>query len=83
MGNPLLEDHGLPPFRSIKAEHVLPAIDALLTGNRQVVESLLSKGAAGWQDLFRIIEEHDDGLNRAFAPIRHLNSVLSTAPTGC
>ncbi len=36
--NPLLDAHSLPPFAEIKPEHVVPAIETLLTENREAIE---------------------------------------------
>ena len=41
MSNPLLESHELPPFSTIKAEHIEPAIRAIIERNKAQVERLL------------------------------------------
>ena len=78
MANPLLEDRPLPPFKSITAEQMKPAIEELLTGNRSMCRQLLSEGKSGWNDLIRVLEENDARLANAFAPIRHMNSVVNS-----
>ncbi len=82
MSNPLLEVHQLPPFRAIEAKHVIPAIDQLLSSNRQVIDELLEKvavsGDANWDSLVRVIEEMDDLLSQSFSPVSHMNSVVNT-----
>lgn len=78
MNNPLLEDHELPPFNSIRAEHVVPAIEALLGECRDKVDTLLAAGESGWEGLIAVIEEQNDRLDRALAPVRHLNAVMNT-----
>ena len=34
VNNPLLQSYDLPPFSTIRAEHVLPAIETILADNR-------------------------------------------------
>ena len=41
--NPLLQSHDLPPFSQIRAEHVLPAIEAILADNRKAIAEILEK----------------------------------------
>lgn len=78
MSNPLLENHELPPFRSILPEHVEPAIDHLLAESRRVVSESLASGNRDYHHLVRKIEEQDDRLAKAFAPVGHLNSVMNS-----
>ncbi|MFP4648789.1 MAG: M3 family metallopeptidase [Halorhodospira sp.] len=74
--NPLLSDHPLPPFSKIQAEHVLPAVDALIESGRQTLESALATGPPHtWEHLMQPLEEADDRLARAWAPISHLHAV--------
>ena len=78
MANPLLDDHLLPPFKSIRAEHIEPAIEELLARNRSMRRQLLSEGKSGWNDLIRVLEENDAILGNVFAPVRHMNSVVNS-----
>ncbi|MDQ2696660.1 MAG: oligopeptidase A [Pseudomonadota bacterium] len=77
MTNPLLDTADLPAFSAIRPEHVEPAIDALLARNRARLEELLAGTGYTWDSLIRPIEEMDDDLNRAWAPVRHLNAVMN------
>ena len=83
MSNPLLEVHQLPPFKAIEAKHVIPAIDQLLSSNRQVIDELLEKAAVSgdvsWHSLVPVIEEMDDLLSQSFSPVSHMNSVVNTS----
>lgn len=76
--NPLLENHELPPFAEIKAEHVEPAIDELLTTNRSAIMELLGQGNPSWTSIIDPIEELEDRLQKAFSPVSHMNSVVNT-----
>lgn len=77
--NPLLRDFELPPFDEIKPEHVEPAIDRILSENRRKLAELLASGGPWtWESLILPLEEMDDRLDKAWAPVRHLNAVVST-----
>ncbi|MEJ2362719.1 MAG: oligopeptidase A [Gammaproteobacteria bacterium] len=79
MDNPLLSMTGLPPFSKIKPDHVEPAVDALIASNRQLVERLISEvSQPGWDNFIQPIEEADDRLNRVWAPVSHMNSVVNS-----
>jgi len=79
MENPLLSMTGLPPFSKIKPEHVEPAVDALIASNRQLVERLIRDiSNPTWENFIQLIEEADDRLNRAWAPVSHMNSVVNS-----
>ncbi len=78
MSNPLLEQHELPPFSAIEADHILPAIESLLAQNRAAIDTLLESAEPTWDGLARVLEENDDRLNQAFSPVRHLNSVMNS-----
>ena len=79
MNNPLLERHELPPFDLIKPEHVVPAIEQILSENRQEVNKLLSADVQGYEDLILRLEALDDRLNQAFSPVSHMNAVVNSA----
>jgi len=79
MSNPLLEDATLPAFSRIKPEHVEPAIDELLADGRTLIHRLTADlSSASWDRFVQPIEEEDDRLARAWAPVSHLNSVISS-----
>ena len=78
MNNPLLEINELPPFKNIRPEHVVPAIDTLLASNRLKIQELLENNTNTGQGLVAGIEEMDDILGQCFSPISHMNSVVNT-----
>ena len=79
MSNPLLEQHALPPFSRIKAEHAEPAIRQLIERNKREIEELLEQQESYcWQSLLTPIEQLDDELAQAFSPVSHLNSVCNS-----
>ncbi|MCH2041857.1 MAG: oligopeptidase A [Saccharospirillaceae bacterium] len=81
MSNPLLEEHLLPPFSSIQADQVVPAMEQRLNQNRERINQLLTelKGTTpSWNSLVAPIEQWDDELSKAWSPVGHLNGVLNT-----
>ena len=79
MQNPLLDKNELPPFGSIKAEHVVPAIKKLIDDGRDEIEALLDSGKNNWHELVEVVEEVNDRLSQAYSPVSHMNSVVNTA----
>ncbi|QUM86836.1 oligopeptidase A [Moritella sp. 28] len=79
MTNPLLTMTGLPPFKSIKPEHIVPAVTQAIQDCEAVIDSVLSNTAAvTWDNLVAPLEESDDRLGRVWSPIGHLNAVVSS-----
>ncbi|GIC78382.1 oligopeptidase A [Moritella sp. F3] len=78
MTNPLLTMTGLPPFASIKPEHIVPAITQAITDcEAAIVNVLANDDAVTWANLVAPLEESDDRLGRIWSPIGHLNAVVS------
>jgi oligopeptidase A len=79
MPNPLLENHLLPPFVSIQAEHVEPAISELIEHSQRSIDNLLAANTDyNWDNLMAEIEELEDTLTKAWSPVGHLNAVMNT-----
>lgn len=78
LNNPLLESHTLPPFSNIKAEHIHPAIEALVNDNLSAVDALLKTQPSSWATLCEPLEELNDKLEQAWSPVSHLNAVVQT-----
>jgi oligopeptidase A len=79
MTNPLLAQHGLPPFTQIKPEHVKPAIDTLLAESRALAEKLLQENSTySWDNLVEPLDDMDDRISRAWSPVSHMNSVVNS-----
>ena len=78
MPNPLLDEFELPPFSSIKAADIEPAVDQLLADNKKRLKELLANGGPyTWANLVYPIELMDDQLSRMWSPVSHLNSVMN------
>jgi len=79
MTNPLLTSFTLPPFSSIKPEHVVPAVTQALDDCRAAVEKAVAQSAPyTWENLVQPLAEVDDRLGRLFSPVSHLNSVKNS-----
>src|SRR5690348_14609587 len=77
--NPLLDFSGLPRFDAIRAEHVTPAVDALLADARKAIERVASDTrAATWENVVTPTEEPLEHLDRAWSAVRNLNAVMSS-----
>ncbi|WP_447744143.1 oligopeptidase A [Pseudomonas nicosulfuronedens] len=79
--NPLLQSYDLPPFSSIRPEHVKPAIEQILADNRAAIEGILAQqnGAPTWAGLVLAMDELHDRLGKAWSPVSHLNAVCNSA----
>ena len=79
MPNPLLDFSGLPRFDRIRAEHVAPAIAALLATARTAVDEVgADSRPPTWENMVAPTETAFDHLDRAWGAVKHLNAVVST-----
>jgi oligopeptidase A len=77
--NPLLDFSGLPRFAEFRAEHVGPAVDYLLTGNRALVAVLADDpDTSAWDDFVQPLEDANEQLYRAWGQVAHLNAVMNS-----
>jgi oligopeptidase A len=68
--------HDIPLFSSIKAEHIQPALEAIIADNKQAIEGLLAIDNADWDNFIHPFEELDERLSKMWDTVSHLNSVL-------
>jgi oligopeptidase A len=73
--NPLLAGGGLPAFDRIRAEHVVPAIRALLGSLELEFTELEQSISPSWEGLVEPLERLSDGLERPWSAVRHLIGV--------
>ncbi|EIJ41906.1 Zn-dependent oligopeptidase [Beggiatoa alba B18LD] len=79
MNNPLLNHDTLPQFSQIKPEHVDPALTKILESNLAEIHRLLETAKPyTWDSLINPLNELNDRLNKTWAPVGHLNSVLDS-----
>nr|WP_153919454.1 oligopeptidase A [Pseudomonas sp. JG-B] len=81
MSNPLLQDFDLPPYSTIRPEHVEPAVGQILADNRAAIADLLARqdGTPTWKGLVLALDELGERLGRAWSPVSHLNAVCNNA----
>ncbi|NLY64659.1 MAG: oligopeptidase A, partial [Alcaligenaceae bacterium] len=79
--NPLLAPLSeLINYRSIKAEHIVPALDHLLAETRKSIDEIVEKTQQPTWDNFIAPLEYDSAcLWRAWSVAGHLNAVVNTA----
>jgi len=78
--NPLLRSlhEELPPFNDIRPGHVLPALNQLLTGNRNEIDRLSRLKEPDWPSLMAPLEVMEERLHRVWQPVCHLNAVCDS-----
>ena len=77
VANPLLDFTQLPRFAAIRPEHVVPALDRLLSENRLELKRLVVAGGLyTWDNFAQPIEDMKERLNRMWSPVSHLHSVM-------
>lgn len=81
MTNPLLHTDRLPAFRSIRSQHVLPALETVLEENRSGIEQLVERAGERptWDGLVVPLQRLDARLSQVWAPVGHLNAVMNSS----
>ncbi|MBW4633087.1 MAG: M3 family metallopeptidase [Iphinoe sp. HA4291-MV1] len=77
--NPLLKGSGLPPFKEIKAENVVPAFNQLLTELDQELATLEANVEPTWSGLVEPLEKLTERLNWSWAIVNHLMGVKNSS----
>ena len=56
--NPLLQPYDLPPFSAIRAEHLVPAVEQIITESRNATATIITSQAPfpTWDDLVQALE---------------------------
>lgn len=79
MPNPPFSQAMLPLFKNIEPSKIEPEISCLLTKHREKVVSLLSQPEPyTWDNIMLPLEDMNDELNKVWAPISHLHSVMES-----
>jgi oligopeptidase A len=76
-GNPLIDAKPLPPFDSVRPEHVEPAVRRVLAEQRAALAKA-ERVASPDLEWLRGLERINTEIHRVWGPITHLNSVLSS-----
>lgn len=78
MSNPLLEEQLLPPFSSIKPEHIVPAVEKIIADNENKMNELLTNcSEPTWENIIEPLEELERVFNDAWSPVGHMNAVVN------
>ena len=82
LSNPLLADSQLPAFSDIKPEHIKPAVEALIEECKTAINAAVELAESGqhltWETLVENVERADNKLSKAWSPVSHMNSVVSS-----
>jgi oligopeptidase A len=74
--NPLLDFSDLPRFDTVQPAHVKPAIEALLSDGRALIERLTAaQTPATWRDFAGALADGLEPFSRAWGVVGHLHSV--------
>ena len=77
--NPLLIPGELPPLQDIEPRHVLAAVGAIVEHNEASIEQLLDEvDSPTWESVVQPVEDLNERLNMAWAPVSHLNGVSNS-----
>ena len=80
--NPLLDFSGLPRFDAIRAEHVTPAVDALIADARAAVDAVATDPRPPtWDNVVEPLADALDRLDRAWGAVA--TSTPSSARPRC
>ena len=75
--NTLLKSTLLPAFSKIKKKDMHSAMKHLVAENQKIVKNIEKLKTLTWNNFIYKLEESDDKISKAWAPIRHLNSVMN------
>jgi oligopeptidase A len=76
--NSLLEPGVLPAFSKIMPQMIQSAIEHLISENRSEIKQLSAQQRPDWDNLIKPLSLLSDRLDKAWSPVRHLNSVKSS-----
>jgi oligopeptidase A len=78
-GNPLCADAPIPDFSAVRPEHVEPAVRGVIAAEELELARLEGVPAPTLAWLAELERVHE-AVHRVWAPVEHLNAVLSTPP---
>jgi oligopeptidase A len=78
MENPLLAQDTLPAFKSIRPEHVEPAVREVLAAGRERIGELASLASPTFASVVVPLEELRHKIARTWSPVSHLNAVQNS-----
>ncbi len=76
--NPLLSREGLPQFATIRPEHVVPGVRAMLAEQQKVLRALEEKPGDTWDKLMLPLENIGVEVQTTWGPVSHLMGVRNS-----
>lgn len=77
--NPLLNTDQLPDFNAFHVEHIKPAVTAVLSESRDIIEKLVAETTpATWDNFVEPLEHIQNRLERVWGPVGHLDAVQNS-----
>ncbi|NOY17149.1 MAG: M3 family metallopeptidase [Gammaproteobacteria bacterium] len=68
--------HDMPPFSSIKAKHIRPALESIIADNQRTIDALVKIEDPDWDIFIQPLEELDERLSKMWDTVSLLNAVL-------
>ena len=76
--NPLLRPYGIPAFDEIKPEHVVPAVETLVTEVDEALKDLGGSLVPTWKGLMLPLEQVSRRIESVWGPVTHLLGVKNS-----
>ncbi len=77
--NPLLNRGGLPALEAVTPQHVVPALEEILSQNRRAIAQLLEgQQTPDWDSLAQPMEELGEKLQECWSSVSHLHGVCNS-----
>jgi oligopeptidase A len=76
--NPFMVREGIPPFDKMEAEHVVPAMNAVIVDTMKRIEEIEQNLEPTWAGVMQPMEELGLAFSYAWSPVSHLLSVKNS-----
>ena len=80
--NPFMVREGIPPFDKMEAEHVVPAMNAVIVDTMKRIEEIEQNLEPTWAGVMQPMEDLGLAFSYAWSPVSHLLSVKNPAGLG-
>ncbi len=77
-GNPLLVESGLPAFDAIEPQHVLPAVEKVVSDALARLEQIEQQFTPTWEGTLGLVEDLERPFEYAWKPVGHLFGVKNS-----
>lgn len=76
--NPLLDQHALPRFDTIKPEHVLPALEHAIADHEAAVKAITDRRPTSFEEAWLPLERAETAIDAIWSTVSHLQAVADT-----